>query len=293
MNLETLVNKIKKDFEVDKFPEDWDFIIKGDIELKKRTTKEFLKENRGLIFKNSDEVSKIYVACFPSTYVLREIAKKGEKSVLLITHHPFDWDGTGTGFKTYSAEDYELMNKNKISLMFMHVPWDRVRNEKDRVSTAYGTAKKINMKVEGEFQEYHGALVSLFGKMPINKFSELVKYVKEKLGNKSLNVFRYGSEEVGAVGLVPGGGNDADMAEEAHKLGIKTYITGCTNRCKNPYSQAKAKEFFVKVKEFKMNVIGASHYLTEKWAIEQSIPFFKRYLPSEFIEDFSQLKNLD
>ena len=292
MNLDKLVSRIRKDFEVSRFPEDWSFVTEGDKKLEKNATKEFLKENRGLIIKSSDEVKKIYLACFPSTYVLKQIAK--EKDVLLITHHPFDWDGTGMGFKRYSNEDYRLMQKNSISLLFMHVPWDHVRNEKNRVSTAYGTAKKLKMKVEGEFQEYHKATVSVYGKLPVKSFDGLVKYVKRNLGKKTLNIFKYGSDEVGLVAVVPGGGNEAEMLEEAHELGVSTYITGCTDRCKNAYSKNKAKKFLAKAKELKMNVIGASHYLTEKWAMQQSVPYFKRFgLPVKFVEDKAQLKKLD
>jgi putative NIF3 family GTP cyclohydrolase 1 type 2 len=292
MNLDKLVSQIKKDFEVVRFPEDWSFVTEGDKKLEKNATKEFLKDNRGLIFKNSNEAKKIYLACFPSTYVLKQTAK--EKDVLLITHHPFDWDGTGTGFKRYSDRDYSLLQKNHISLMFMHVPWDRVRNEKDRVSTAYGTAKKLNMKIDGEFQEYHNAFVSVYGRLHVKNFDDLVEYVKKKLGKKTLNVFKYGSDEVSLVVVVPGGGNEAGMIKEAHELGISTYITGCTNRCKSAYSKDKAKKFLAKAKELNMNVIGASHYLTEKWAMQMSVPYFERFgLPVKFIEDKAQLKKLD
>ncbi|MBU3904690.1 MAG: Nif3-like dinuclear metal center hexameric protein [Nanoarchaeota archaeon] len=290
MNLDDIVIQIKKDWDVDKYPEDWNFIIETDDKLKAKATEQFLKENRGLIFKNSNEVKKIYLACFPSTQVLKEISKDS----LLITHHPFDWNGIGMGFKTYSDEDYKIMEENGISLMFMHVSWDAVRNEKDRVSTGYGTAKILNMSVRGEFQEYHGALVSVYGALPLKTIDELVKYIQEKLGNNSLNVFRFGSNESGLVGLVPGGGNDVDMLQEAHKLGIRTYITGCTNKCQHPYSVSKSKEFLKKAKEYKINIIGASHYLTEKWAMQQSVSYFKKFnFPVKFIENIEQMKILD
>jgi len=294
MKLETLVDQIKKDFELEKFPEDWNFMIEGDEKLRRNATKQFIKTNRGLIFENSEVANKIFLACFPSTYAIKEIVNEGTKEVLLITHHPFDWDGTGTGFKSFTDEDYDYMKGNGISLMFMHVPWDRVRNDPDRVSTAYGTAKKLKMEVEGEFQEYYGAIVSIYGKLPVKDFDRLVRYLEEKLGNKSLNAFKYGSDEIGRVALVPGGGNDATMLEDAHKLGVKTYITGCTNRCKSPYSIEKSEKFLAKAKELHMNVIGASHYLTEKWAIEQSVPYFRKFgLPVSFIEDLEQLEHLD
>ncbi len=295
MDLDNLVSDIKRDWEVERYPEDWSFIIKDDKELEKHATPEFLKENRGLIFKNSKKVNKIYLTCFPSTYVLKEIAKRNIKDVLLVSHHPFDWDGTGMGFKTYSKEDYELMKKYGISVLFMHVPWDAVRNEEKRVSTAYGTANVLGMKVKGEFEEYFGAIVSLYGDMPGKNFDELAKrYVAEKLGNNHLNLFKFGPNKIGLVAIVPGGGNSAEWLDDAYKLGVRTYLTGCTDRCKHPYQQAKTKEFLAKAKELKLNIIGASHYLTEKWAMEQSKLYFGKFgLPVEFIEDLAQMKVLD
>jgi len=293
MKLDSLVRRIKKDWNVDKYPEDWSFVMEGDEKLEAKATPEFLKDHRGLIFNNSKEVNKIFLTCFPSNYVLREIAKKN-KDVLLISHHPFDWNGNEMGFIRYGDKEYRLMEDRGISVMFMHVPWDAVRNDKDRVSTAWGSAKKLNMNVKGKFQEYHGATVSLYGTLPVKTMDNLEKYIKNRLGNKKLNVFRYGSEEVGLVGFVPGGGNGPQEIEEAHEVGVNTYITGCTNKCKHPYSVAKSKEFLDLAKEYKINVIGASHYLTEKWAMQQSVPYFRKFkMPVKFIEDFDQMKVLD
>jgi len=56
----------------------------------------------------------------------------------------------------------------------------------------------------------------------------------------------------------------------------------------------KSKEFLNLAKKYKINVIGASHYLTEKWAMQQSVPFFRKYgLPVKFIENNDQFKKLD
>ena len=150
------------------------------------------------------------------------------------------------------------------------------------------------MKVKGEYEEYFGATISVYGTLPVKTFSAAIKYVSDRLENKKLNIFKFGTEEVGYVGFVPGGGNDAEWLQEAYDLGVRTYITGCTNRCKHPYAKAKTKRFLAKAKELKLNIIGASHYLTEKWAMEMSIPFFRKYgLPVEFLENKEQYKRLD
>lgn len=295
MKIDTLVRRIKKDWNVDKYPEDWNFVIKEDEKIKAKATPEFLKDHRGLIFKNSKEVNKIFLTCFPSNYVLREIARnRNNNDVLLISHHPFDWNGIDMGFIRYSDKEYRLMEDRGISVMFMHVPWDATRNDKDRVSTGWGTAKKLGMKVKGDFFNYHGANCALYGTLPVKTMTSLEEHIKNRLGNKKLNVFRYGSDEVGLVGFVPGGGNGPDEMEEAHKLGVNTYLTGCTNKSNHPYAVAKSKEFLDLAKEYKINVIGASHYLTEKWAMQYSVPYFRKFkMPVKFIEDLDQMKKLD
>lgn len=75
--------------------------------------------------------------------------------------------------------------------------------------------------------------------------------------------------------------------------GCKTYITGIITPNSSEYSKTNFPSTLEAVEKIGINVIGASHYLTEKWAMEFSVPYFKQFCKTEFIEDESALKRLE
>lgn len=107
------------------------------------------------------------------------------------------------------------------------------------------------------------------------------------------SLFAYGDDMVQNVGIVTGGGDFSEAIKVCRKLDINVYITGCTGKCQNPFSKKQSQEFHKMAKKLKVNVLGCSHYLTEKWAMEMSVPFFNRLVPTEFIEDEYQIRMLD
>lgn len=152
MELKTLVAKLNSEFDIAHVKDEWqwlfdDLFIKKSLKLFRRPM-----HHTGLVFKNSDKVNVIYTAFAPSTYVLEQIKKWGVKESLLVVKHPFDWDGRkfGQGFIKISKRDYSLMEEIGISLYSLHTPMDKNRNDKI-ISTAYGFANVIGLKIEGEF----------------------------------------------------------------------------------------------------------------------------------------------
>ena len=95
-------------------------------------------------------------------------------------------------------------------------------------------------------------------------------------------MYNYGDNEIKdrTVAVIAGGGNDVDMLEEIAKAGVNTFVTGIT--VKNDYSK-KAHEF---AEKYRINILGGTHYSTEKFACISMVNYFKKVgLPSEFIED--------
>ena len=87
-----------------------------------------------------------------------------------------------------------------------------------------------------------------------------------------------------------GGGNDPEMVKELVKLGINTYVTGVT---KINESYAPSVEFHKVAKENGINVIGATHYSTEKFACIAMVGYFEKLgLPTKFISDEPGLADL-
>jgi len=296
MDLKRLILALDKEFDIANVKDEWQWLF-DDLFLKK-SEKSFRKpmHHTGLVIKNSDTVNKIYTAFAPSTYVLQQIKEKGIKDCLLVVKHPFDWDGReiGEGFIPLSPKDYDLMEEMNVSLYSLHTPMDKNRHDKV-VSTAYGFAKIIGMKVEEDFavegERNPTLLLGLIGTMKEKSFAELVKRLNLKLHYKVKEMKV--SDEVGRVAIVTGGGFVPALMREAKEKGCNTYITGIITTNSSEYSQQNYPLELKEVQKVGINVIGASHYLTEKWAMEFSVPYFKQFCPTEFIEDESALKRLE
>lgn len=296
MELKTLVAKLNQEFDIVHIKDEWQWLF-DDLFIEK-SFKSFRKpmHHTGLVIKNSDEVNRIYTAFAPSTYVLEQIKKRGVKGSLLVVKHPFDWDGRkiGQGFIPISQRDYDLMEEMGVSLYSLHTPIDKNRNDKV-VSTAYGFAKIIGLKVEEEFapegERNPKLLLGLIGKVKDKSFDELVRRLNSTLHYKVKT--KKTSDDVGRVAVVTGGGFVQELMQEAKDKGCKTYITGIITPNSSEYSKTNFPPTLVAVEKVGINVIGASHYLTEKWAMEFSVPYFNQFCRTEFIEDDFALKRLE
>ncbi|MEW6456275.1 MAG: Nif3-like dinuclear metal center hexameric protein [Acidobacteriota bacterium] len=116
--------------------------------------------------------------------------------------------------------------------------------------------------------------------------------MKEKfesaIGHKT-SLYKYGDDDIksGIVALIAGGGNDIEMLKEIVKEKVNVLITGVT--IKNDYSK-KAHEF---AKQNNINLLGGTHYSTEKFACIAMCEYFKKLgLPSEFIKDKPMMEDL-
>ena len=180
------------------------------------------------MIKNSEEVNKIYTAFSPSRFVLEEISIRGIVNTLLVVKHPFDWDGrrNGHGFLFFKERDYQLMESMGISIYSLHTPLDKNRNDKV-VSTAYGFAKAIKLKVEEEFGIDTSNVdlnLGLIGKVPEKKLSDLVKRLNSTLDYRVK--LKKVNDSVGKAAIVTGGGFIPEIIEQAREKGVNTYITG-------------------------------------------------------------------
>ena len=186
------------------------------------------------------------------------------------------------------------MEEMGVSLYSLHTPMDKNRNDKV-VSTAYGFARVIGLNVEEEFapegERNPKLLLGLIGSVKDESFSDLVKRLNPTLNYKVKTMKT--SDEVGRVAVVTGGGFVPELMQQAKNRGCKTYITGIITPNSSEYSKINFPPTLKAVEKVEINVIGASHYLTEKWAMEFSVQYFKQFCKTEFIEDDSALKRLE
>ncbi|MFW9832999.1 MAG: Nif3-like dinuclear metal center hexameric protein [Candidatus Thorarchaeota archaeon] len=278
MRAEKVYSSLDKEFELDRLQEDeWSL-----LDLGEHMTENFRETRKGLALDNTEEVHKVYTAVFPSNRVLDYLLATEERNILLFTHHPMNWypDEGGVPFRNIPMEYLKRLKEREISYYAIHVPLDKIG--------AYGTtsslARVLDIETEKEFFEYYGVLVGIIGKTEQKSLFNIAKQVEKTLGHR-IKIWEYGSSEVPdqRVAVVAGGGNDPDVAQGIVDAEVKTFITGITQ--KNPDWEPSLK-FHEICEENEINVIGGTHYSTEKFACIAVQKFFEALgLSSEFVED--------
>lgn len=287
---------LDREFAIDEIKDDWSFSF--DDLFKKYAVPKFLQpeRNTGLFLQFGKKVRHIYTGFAPSKYLLQEVKRRGIQDAMLVVKHPFDWDGsaTGQGFLPFTEDDYRLMEEMRLSIYSLHTPWDKNRND-TFVSTAYGLARALDFKVESEFADdpsNPGLQLGLIGTLPIDHIEGVVEFLATRLGHRPKYMHKLPSAK--RIALVTGGGFISSIIAQAKALGCDTYITGIITPNDSEWSKSKYPQTHAKVDAIGINVIGASHYLTEKFAPEQSLKFFEQFgVPVEFIEDKEALNKLE
>jgi putative NIF3 family GTP cyclohydrolase 1 type 2 len=232
----------------------------------------------GLVCDFTTEINKVYTAVFPSKDVLQKVLDSGAQDAMLFVHHPAIWD-IRKAPKVFQQIDKELLQQFKnrrISIYNLHVPLDNY----GEYSTSVSLARILKIKPEKPFGFYFGSLCGVFGKTDLETVQDLRKRFKEVVGHE-ISLYNYGDNEIKSkiVAVIAGGGNNVDMLEEIAKASINTFVTGIT--IKNDYSK-KTHEF---AEEHKINILGGTHYSTEKFACIAMCDYFEKIgLPSEFVE---------
>jgi putative NIF3 family GTP cyclohydrolase 1 type 2 len=286
MDAHSLYQRIDADFELEKCSEaNW-----NTFDLNDYATENFKKTFMGLVLDNAESVDKVYTAVFPSEEVIGRLLDSGERDILLFTHHPMIWDTSldGIPFRNIRHEFLSELKEHRISYYAIHVPLDRV----GPYSTSVSLAKALGVEPERYFFEYFGAEVGVIGKIDRPTLSEFAACVKTAVGHK-VKVWRYGSEDIkdSQVAVVAGGGSEPDVARDIAEAGLNMYVTGVTRMVE---SYEPSIIFHDLCQENAINVVGATHYSTEKFACIALVDYFTKLgLASEFIEDKPSLDDLE
>jgi putative NIF3 family GTP cyclohydrolase 1 type 2 len=296
MELARIVSHLDADFAIHEVTDDWSHMF--DELFIEKSLASFRKKgkNTGLMIQNSHEIQHIYLAVSPSRYVLEEIRMRGIVNCLLIVKYPFDWDGrrNSPGFLPFTEREYQLMEGMSISVYSLHVPLEKNRTQLV-VSSAQGCARFMKLKVTEELQGVGacGALKNgVIGTVSEKKLSQLVKRLTGVLDYR-VKVQQAGGEFVGKVALVPGQGLLPAFIAHAQERGVTTYITGVISPNASKYDRLTYKERFRAVRKLGVTLLGCSMYLTEKWALVYSLPYFSTICKSAFIEDKEALNLLE
>ena len=283
MKAARLYAQLEKDFITPALSDEWFKYMQSIADF---ISDNFKQRSMGLVCDNTKEVNKVYTAVFPSDNVMQAVLDKGERDVMLFLHHPSIWDLAKAPpiFHLMNRELLEKFRKQRIAVYNLHVPLDNF----SEYSTSSTLAKALGLTDLIPFYEYYGSLAVVYGKTTLTTVKEMREKFMEVLGHHA-SLYLYGSHDIknGMVAVAAGGGNIVDLHEIMAKDGVNLLVTGVTINA--PFSE-KAHD---SAREKKINLLGGTHYSTEKPACQAMCGYFKKLgLPSEFIEGKPGLEDL-
>lgn len=247
-----------------------------------QATEGFLREKSGLMFDFTSLASKVYCVVFTTREVLDRLLDIAKEPSLLFTHHPHDYHEDTRGIGPF-PEDYLVeLKQREIAVYTIHTPLDVGLN----ISVSKSLAKRLSLSNPQPFSEACGGHLGIMGSLCMRNLDEMARYVCRSLNISTVDVFDYGATE-GPVAVVAGGGDQPKILKEVKDLGCRTYITGTVvDRWKRKSIQETNAEFHRLARKWKINLIGASHYCTEKCAVEDVAAYLRGDgLEATFLED--------
>jgi putative NIF3 family GTP cyclohydrolase 1 type 2 len=283
MEAKKLYEQLEKDFIKSGLSDEW---AKYMGEVEDFLSDNFKKRSMGLVCDFAEKVDRVYSAVFPSKEVMQRILDENVQDAMLFVHHPSIWD-IRKAPEVFQQMDRDLLQKFKdrrISIYNLHVPLDNF----SEYSTSSTLAEALGINPEKSFAPYFGSMCGVFGKTDIATVQDLRKRFQKAVGHE-VSLYNYGENEIKdrTVAVIAGGGNDADMLEEIAKAGVNTFVTGIT--VKNDHSK-KEHDF---AEKHRINVLGGTHYSTERFACEKMCKYFEKLgLPCEFISGEPVLEDM-
>jgi putative NIF3 family GTP cyclohydrolase 1 type 2 len=278
-----LYEQLEKDFIFPELVDDWS---KETIDISNFVCDQYKKRFMGLVCDNSKTINKVYTAVFPSNKVIQSVLDKNETDIMLFVHHPAIWDIRKSP-QVFQSMDKNLLKQFKdkrISIYNLHVPLDNFSD----YSTSVSLASQLGIKIDKKIAPYHGAMAGIVGTTKFTNIGELKEKFESIIGHQ-VSLYQNSDEEIKnqKIAVVAGGGNDVEILKEVFSEDVNTFITGIT--IKNDHSKS-AHDF---AKENKINILGGSHYSTEKFACINMCQYFNKLnLLSEFIDDVPVLEDL-
>ncbi|MEW8994358.1 Nif3-like dinuclear metal center hexameric protein [Clostridium sp.] len=269
-----LYNHLERDFIFNGLSDDWARFM-GEVE--NYLSMNFKERSMGLVCDFADEINKVYTAVFPTEEIMQKIIDDGITDAMLFLHHPSIWDiRRPKPFYQMNKSLLEKFRQNKISIYNLHVPLDNF----SEYSTSKTLADVLDMEIEKPFKEYCGSLSGVIGKIKCKTMEELHSKFSKVLGHDT-KLYLYGDNHIenGKVAIVAGGGNNKDTVYEMLENNVNVLITGISVN----------NESYLEVHELEqkncINVLGGTHYSTEKFACQRMCDYFEKLgLVSSFIE---------
>ena len=289
MQAKALCGKLNKDFI---FPGLYDEFAEFIPDMHPYMTDTFRARSMGLVCDFAKEVHKVYTAVFPSEYVMKKIfddffsIDPKPNGAMLFLHHPSTWgyNGKKLGWTQMGKKWVEACKEHKICIYSLHTPLEVFGN----YSTGHSLVRALDMKIIEPFTRYRGGFYGVIGKTDCQTTAELSKLMSRTFGHP-VKLYAYGSDIIrgGMVAVMAGSGNGVNVISRIVERGINTLLTGISvnNGDTNGIHQ------FEQVKG--INVLGGTHYSTEKYACISMCDYFEKLgLSAEFVDDLPTMEDL-
>ena len=267
MNAYDLYDQLGRDFDIGDVKDEWSF-----VEFNEFVYPDFKDRYIGLMLDNTDTIEKVYTAVFPDRETIDNLLARNEENILFFCHHAMGYDPElkKLPFYNMSIPHLQALKDRRISLYVSHAPLDK----NGSYTTSMTLAKALQLEIVSEFCEYIGIKVGVIGHTQCKTITEFADCVRKTVGHE-IKVHVYGDETIcdGKVAVAAGGGVFDFILREVADLGCNTYLTGITRS--NPEFEPTVN-FHKIAQDNKINVIGATHYSTEKYACIAMLDYFKK-----------------
>jgi putative NIF3 family GTP cyclohydrolase 1 type 2 len=241
---------------------------------------DFLAGETGLVLKSSETVKRVFTAVFITARVVEKLLK--HPNSLVFTHHHFDYHEDDRGLEPIAPGVLESLRNNGVSLYVAHAPLDT----HPTYGTSLALAELCGVEPQQRFYDYFGAPVALFGRIDRTDFESFAESVRTRLERPCLTLHRH-RPYVERLAVVAGGGDLPDLLQMANDHGCDTLLTGTVeNRFAVPVLQKLNREFHELNGKLELNLIGGTHFGTERPAMIRAVEIFEPYgVPCEYCED--------
>jgi len=283
MKANELYNQLEKDFFQPGMSDDWFNYMPT---LENYFCDNFKQRSMGVMCDFTEEVNQVYTAVFPSDAVLNKMLDDGVSDAMLFLHHASTWDLSkipGIAFHSPNPKLLERLKERRISLFCFHTPLDNF----GEYSTSKTLAEAVGISIEKPFIEHSGALIGVIGTTDCQDINELNARYTQAAEHKT-KLYQYGESTMAdkKVAVVAGGGGNVFTINELIKNDIDILITGITTAKNSPEAHELAKEN-------NLNILGGTHYSSEKFACMAMCDYFTKLgLSAEFIEDTPGFEDL-
>ena len=233
----------------------------------------FLTRFHGLLMEGSPQIDRVYLSVFLTEELVEQLVSQDAHDALIFTHHPMEFESNGRGFLPLSKRSLDTLKDRGLSIYSLHTPLDI----HPVISTGMSIATLLHLQNLQRFNPWFGSFAGIAGSLPEPiSLPHLLDAVRSALGVQDLWVSGY-SDQVHRIGIIAGGGADVEYMKEARDIGCDTYLSGdIVNRVQTPNSIEKRNAFEQEKESLHLNLIGASHYATERCVlIHEMTSFFQ------------------